>query len=183
MDIKEKCARIAQEYEDYYSAYVPCVQPLMEKLEEIYAAHKDGPSCQLKAKIIRYLCETCEVHLFREVPFFFEMNSGRPRHSWGGLQSPVGAFLHDKTAPLWLLPYGAETQPLRDDGFMFGWNNPIGVDHFCLGYDTILAQGIEGIKARAEAALAAAGTDRQRSFLSAAVDSLDALIAETIILN
>lgn len=176
MEQLETRERIAREFDTYYSTFDPYTETLLEMLEHMYEAHKGEPSCLLKARMIRILCENCPVHLFRESPFFFEISSGRPRHSWGGLSSPVGTFLHTKTRDLWLQPYAEELKVDREQGFMHGWDNPVGIDHFCLGYDTILKEGIEGILKRAEDALTEAEGAQERSFLEAAIESGRALI-------
>ena len=95
----------AKEFDDYYSSYSPDTQILMEQMERIYAEMQGEPAYRIKERQIAYLCDNCRVHLFAHCDFFFEMSSGRERHTWGGLQSPVG------------------------------------IDHHCLGYDTILKEG------------------------------------------
>lgn len=176
MELMKKLALTQQEFEAYYSSYDPCTQVLLDKEEAIYAAHKDEPSPLLKSRMIKMMSEECPVHLFRHSPFFHEFSSGRERHTWGGLQSPVGSFMHEKNADKWLLLYGGEMRPYREENFVYGWNNPVGVDHFCLGYDTILQEGLEGILARAEAALLQETDARKRAFLAAAADSLKSLL-------
>ena len=176
MELIEKRALIEQEFEEYYSTYDPHTQALLQKQEAIYAAHKSEPSPLLKSRMIAMLCEDCPVHLFRHSPFFHEISSGRERHTWGGLQSPVGSFLHEKTADLWLNRYGDEMKYYREESFTYGWNNPVGFDHFCIGYDNILSEGLEGILARAQAVLAKQTDERKRAFLTAAAESLRSLM-------
>ena len=176
MELKEKRAILDQEFEEYYSTYDPCTEKLLAKQEEIYAAHKDEPSPLLKARMIKMLSEECPVHLFRRSPFFHEFSSGRERHTWGGLQSHVGSFMQEKTADLWMNRYGEEMRYYREESFTYGWNNPVGFDHFCIGYDNILKEGLVGIRARALAALERETDARKRSFLTAAADSLESLM-------
>ena len=176
MELTKKLSLIEQEFDQYYTNYDPCTEKLLQKQEEIYAAHKEDPSPLLKSRIIEMLCEECPVHLFRHSPFFHEISSGRERHTWGGLQSHVGSFLHEKTADLWLNRYADTMEYYRNEGYTHCWNNPVGFDHFCIGYDNILTHGLQGLRAKAEAALAAETDGRKRAFLSAAAQSLDALM-------
>ena len=172
----ERIQRAAEEFDAYYSSYDPCTDVLTAALERIYEARAALSAYELKAKNIAYLCENCPVHVFEHSPFFFEFSSGRGRHTWGGLQSPAGSFLHEKTADLWLNPYARELEGDREDGHLHAWNNPVSFDHYSLGYDKILSVGFEGMIAQAEAALKAALQEEQRSFLRAAITSMRALL-------
>lgn len=168
--------RAFEEFDSYYTSYDPCTQKLLAALEEIYADRADVSSYELKARNIAYLCETCSIHLFRYSPFFFEFSSGRERHTWGGLQSHVGSFLHEKTADLWLKAYEKDLTQDREDGYLHAWSNPVGFDHFSLGYDRILSLGFEGMLKQAEAALDQAQTDEERAFLKASASCCRSLI-------
>lgn len=176
MDRLDERGRIAEEFDLYYASFDPYTDPLLEKLEEIYIEHKDESSFLLKSRMIRMMCETCPVHLFKESPFFFEISSGRGRHTWGGLQSKAGSFLNNKTADLWLTPYSEELKEDRTQGFLWNWNNPVGLDHFCLGYDNILEEGLEGLLRKARYMMETVQEERKRIFLQAAAESLEALI-------
>jgi len=176
MNQPESLNRIAEEFDAYYSNYDPYTKPLLAMQEEIYEAYKEEPFWQLKARMIRLFCEKSPIHLFRECPFFFEISSGRARATWGGLQSDNGMFLHNKNAHLWLNPYSDELAKDKEQGFLHAWNNPVGVDHFCVGYDTILKEGFEGIIRRANDALSQTQEENEKNFLLAAIDSCQSLI-------
>lgn len=167
--------RAFEEFDAYYGAYDPDTERLLEKMESLYAARGSMSSYELKARNIACLCEECHVHLFRHSPFFFELSSGRERHTWGGLQSRVGSFLHEKTADLWLNRYAEDLSCDREDGHLHAWNNPVGFDHFSLGYDRILSIGFDGIIELADQAFQTAQGDEQRAFLQASIDSCRAL--------
>lgn len=161
--------RAFEEFDAYYGTYDPDTERLLEKMESLYAARGDISSYELKARNIDCLCTECRVHLFRHSPFFFEFSSGRERHTWGGLQSRVGSFLHNKTADLWLNRYAQELEGDRADGHLHAWNNPVGFDHFSLGYDRILSIGFDGMIELANQALQTAESDEQRAFLRASI--------------
>ena len=144
---------LRDEFERYYSTYDACVEPLMEKIRQIAAASPDDSSYLRKTKIIEMFCREAPVHLFENTPLFFEIASGRPRFSWGGLKSPTAMYLNHSTAEHWLKPYADALETDREEGFMHGWDNPVGFDHFCPGYDNLLKLGLRGIIDKAEDAL------------------------------
>lgn len=179
----EHFVNIISEFQEYYNTlpefnttFDPKTQALLSQIDRLYETHQTGSVYQLRARITQLICEECDIHLFRHSPFFFEISAGRPRYSWGGLDSPVGTYLHHKNADQWLDPYSKDLASDREAGFLFSWNNPVGIDHFCLGYDTILSEGFHGIIARAEAALSHTTDAEKRTFLTAAIDSSRALL-------
>ena len=175
-DIETFKQRVVAEFDEYYTAYDPCTAPLLAKMDELAAQTAGESSYSRKAAMHEMLARECPVHLFRETPFFFEISSGRGRYTWGGLQSPVGSYFHDRTANEWLNIYGAETEPDRRNGYLHAWNNPVGFDHHCPGYDKILTLGINGILRQAEEALASCTDKKKRDFCRAVIRSNRALL-------
>lgn len=167
---------IADEFDEYYSNFDPYTDALLNALEKIYAENATISSYELKAKNIAYLCDNCPIHIFRTAPFFFEFSSGRTRHTWGGLQSPAGSFLHEKKADEWLNKYADELKSDRENGYIYCWNNPVGFDHFSLGYDRILNDGFEKIISAAEQKLLETEDKKKRAFLSASISSMKSLL-------
>ena len=172
-DLKQ---RITAEFEGYYSTYDPCTETLLAKMDELAAATAGESSYARKAAMHEMLAWECPVHLFRETPFFFELSSGRARYTWGGLQSPVGSYFHNISANEWLNVYGAETEADRREGYLYGWNNPVGFDHHCPGYDKILKLGIHGILRQAEELLDSCTDEKKREFYHAVIRSNRALL-------
>ena len=168
--------RAAEEFDAYYSTYDPCTDELLAAFERIYDERGALSSYELKARNIAYLCDHAPVHVFEHSPFFFEFSSGRARHTWGGLQSHVGSFLHEKTASKWLDPYARELEKDREDGHLHAWNNPVSFDHYALGYDKILSVGFESMIIQAEDALGRAEDEEQRAFLRGSIASVRALM-------
>ncbi len=167
---------LRQEMDQYYTHFDPCTEQLLAGLDKRISAIPEGEPFARKTAQIEYLAGACPVHLFRHTPLFFEISSGRPRHSWGGLQSPVGTYLNRLTADRWLNPYGDALREDREQGFMHGWNNPVGIDHHCPGYDHLLALGVSGIIGRAESALAACDDPRRQSFYKSVIRANRALL-------
>ncbi len=168
--------KAAFEFDEYYATYDTYAEKLVAQLEEIYKEHNTITSYELKARNIEYMCKNMPVKIFRNSPFFFEFSSGRHRHTWGGLQSPAGSFLHNKTADLWLNKYYKEMKNDIDEGRVMCWGNPVGFDHFSIGYDNILSKGLEGIIQDAVIALGKKNSEKEKSFLKAVITSCEALI-------
>ncbi len=175
-DIETLKERIITEFDAYYTGFDPYTAPLLAKLDALAEETVSESSFSRKAAMHELLARECPVHLFRETPFFFEMSSGRGRFSWGGLSSPVGSYFHDRTADRWLNIYAAETEKDRREGYLYGWNNPVGFDHHCPGYDKILSVGINGILSEAEKALASCTDKKKREFCRAVIRSNRALL-------
>jgi pyruvate-formate lyase len=167
---------IADEFDMYYSNFDPDTDRLIQLVSEMYEDFKSQPSYLLKSSLHELLSRECKVKLFKESPFFFEISSGRPRYSWGGLQSPVGSYLHNITASKWLDPYADALASDRAEGMIHCWNNPVGFDHHCPGYDRLLSIGIKGIINQAETALKKSGERKKSDFYTSVVRSAKALI-------
>lgn len=148
--MKNRNERVITEFQNYYASYDPCTEKMLDRIEEKVWNVPEKYSYLKKARMHELLCEECPVHLFRESDFFFEISSGRERFTWGGLQSPVGSFFHEKTADRWLLPYAKEMEGDLREGYAHCWNNPVGFDHHCPNYDVILEKGLSGIIAEAQ---------------------------------
>ncbi len=177
----ERDCLVAKEFEEYYTSFDPDTDRLLTLLRDRFPeTDRSRSSYECKAEFYELLARECRIHLFLRSGFFFEISSGRGRFTWGGLQSPVGSFFHERTAPLWLDAYGEETAPDREQGYLYNWNNPVGFDHHCPGYDLILKTGFRGIIRQAEAALSTCREERKRSFYRSVIraDSALLLLAE-----
>lgn len=168
--------RVTEEFDSYYSSFDPCTGALLEKLNKLAEGWENASSCEKKTSMHELFSRECPVHLFRESPFFFEISSGRGRYTWGGLQSPAGSYLHNTSADQWLNPYAAATERDRREGYLHGWNNPVGFDHHCPGYDRILEIGINGIIARAVDALNDCTDEKKQEFYRCVIRSNRALL-------
>ncbi len=179
--LPERRGAVEAEFDAYYRTCDQFAGPLVAMLEEMWQAHdgeglsKTESALQLKTKLIGILCDHCPVHLFRETDFFFEMDSGRPRFSWGGLYSPAGTFLRGKTHAHWLTPFGEAVKPDLAEGYLHCWSNPVGFDHHCAGYDRVLTIGLSGIVAEAEAMLAQCTDSDKAAFYRAVIETNKAL--------
>ena len=175
MKLQDKYLRMAKELEVYYAGFDPKTKEMLERIDSVYEAHRGEPSYLMKSAIHEEFCSVCELHLFREIPFFFEMSSGRGRFTWGGLQSRAALLPEDKTADVWCAPYVKAIEEDLREGFFKGWR-PFGIDHHALGYDTILDEGFEAIRSRAEGLGKAETDERKKAFYTATVRSINALL-------
>lgn len=167
---------LRKEFDTYYSSYDPLVTPLTERIKQIIADHPEDSSYMRKTRVIEMFCRETPVHLFANTPLFFEFSSGRGRCTWGGLYSQAATYLHNSTAEHWLTPYADALKDDRAEGFMHGGANPVGIDHFCAGYDNLLMMGLNGIIAQAEAKRNACVDERKRDFYTCVIRCNRALI-------
>lgn len=169
-------AKVTEELDQYYATFDTGLEKLMPLLKDSIASHPEDSSYMRKTRIIELFCRECAVHLFRNMPFFFEISSGRGRYTWGGLQSPAGTYSRELTADQWLNPYATALEKDLDEGFFYGWNNPVGDDHHCPGYDNVLRLGLTGILRKAEQALQNCEDPRKREFYTCVIRCNRALI-------
>ena len=163
------------EFEQYYSRFDPCTQPLLAKLQDMLEQSGQVSSYELKTRMYELLSQACPVHLFRHCGFFFEISSGRPRDSWGGLQSPVGSFLHEGDRDWWIREYQRNIRSDTEECFFTGWS-PVGFDHHCPGYDKLLRCGLNGIIRQAEEKLGECTDARKQEFYRCVIRANHALI-------
>ncbi|MBP3334476.1 MAG: hypothetical protein J6M35_10585 [Clostridia bacterium] len=168
--------KLEYEFDSYYSTYDPDTKRLLALLENMVKENSNVSSYTLKANMYEILCRECSVHLFENSDFFFEMSSGRGRFTWGGLQSSVGSFMHNRTHSEWLGAYRKEIDGDLACGLLHAWDNPVGFDHHCPGYDKILRLGIAGIISQAEDELKKCTDPRKCEFYSSVIRANKALI-------
>jgi len=173
----EKYRSTALELDTYYRERDTSEKALVAELSRLYGENSHRSIYAVRAALTDWLCKNCEIKVFEHFPFFSEINAGRHRHSWGGLNSPVGRFLLDRQRELWLDRFRIETQPDRDAGFLHNWDNPVGVDHFCLGYDKILSRGFSGIIADIDEKLGEDMGEEEREFLVSAKSCSESLLS------
>lgn len=173
--LSEHRLRAETEFDEYYSAFDPYTQPLLVLLNQMLKENPTASAYELKTQMYELLCCKCPVHLFRETDFFFEISSGRGRHTWGGLQSPIGSFLHEGSRRSWLAEYEQSIAEDVREGFFFGWS-PVGFDHHCAGYEKILKLGLSGIIEQTREKLKHCDDIRKQEFYSCVIRANKALI-------
>lgn len=139
-------SKIYAEVDRYYDTFNPDTERMAAFAEKILENKCDKSSLVLKTEITEMICEKAKLHLFKNLPFFFEFSCGRNRYDWGGLRDgTAGRIMADKCTGHWLSAYADEMRSYYENGYVHGWDNPVGFDHHCLGYDTLLGKGLFGI--------------------------------------
>ena len=164
-----------REFEAFYSTYPIDVSEVVGEMDEISAAHPGWLPYRRKALIYETAVRRCDVQVFRHYPFYFEVKTGRIRNWWGFdgigawlVRRPSNRELADSCAAWW--------EPCGEKGLSRG-NAVIDLDHHCIGYDNVLALGLNGLIAKAEVRLETATTERERSFLESTIVANRSLIA------
>ncbi|MBQ2708935.1 MAG: hypothetical protein IJF67_11775, partial [Clostridia bacterium] len=175
MLILDRFAPMAEELDTYFSSFDPQEAFIRSEIEPMIAAMEDAPVLMQKAAIITKIAEITDLAVFRHFPLYAQIAAARPRFSWGGLYSPNGAmYLHNHRGGKLLQEYNDFLADDRSAGYLHNWNNPVGNDHHALNYDTILKEGLDGLRAEALRFRETADEDK-RTFYDAAIASLDAL--------
>ena len=162
------------ELNQYYTLRDCNVDGLMTKISDWYNENSDRHPCLIKSMIHKITVRNCDVHVFRYFPFFFELEAGRNRYSWGH-SSPPGNFMLNQKSELWIKPYHESIKEYYEKGYYQSWS-PVGFDHHCPGYDTLLKDGIIGIIKSAEAQLDSETDEDKIGFLQSAIESNNVLI-------
>lgn len=167
-------SRLEKELEEYYGSFNPYTEELLNKLDNMLFESAGASSYELKTRMYELLSEACPVHLFDNSDFFFEISSGRPRSSWGGLQSPVGSFLHSGERGKWIQEYLGKISKDCSESYFSGYS-PVSFDHHCPGYDKILNLGLKGIISQAENLLIDCTDEKKQEFYSCVIRANKAL--------
>jgi len=172
----QRRSALQDEFDTYYATFDNQKDMLLGALQELTDAHPEDSAYMKKSRIHRLLSDRCSVHLFRHTPFYFEISSGRGRHTWGGLQSEVGLFLAESTSDIWRTDYTVGLAKDRKEGFMHGNQNPFNLDHHCPGYDNILRYGLCGIILQARDQMDACEDEKKKEYLRCVISSNISLV-------
>lgn len=173
MGFQQERADFERELDQLYATYPSDVGALKRRLDERAAGQGEATSYRRKALIYELAAEHCPVHLFRHCPFYFEVDAGRPRTSWGfeglgrWLRDSAFGRRYERDGDAWKKPWDAFVR--------FNGRTDTDLDHHCAGYDNILRLGLDGLRTQAEERLTRATQERERSFLDSAVRGLASL--------
>ena len=180
MSFASEYALFRNEMDDHYATYLSDLSPVERELHDLSAKHPEWLPYTRKAAGYRILSQRCPVKVFRHFPFYFELDVGKPRTHLGSgsavlagvgtwmKREPLGAQL-DATGAAWWAP-------CQKSGLSSGWA-VLDDNHHCLGYDTVLCGGLNGLIRQAQARCEEAETEKERAFLEAAIAGNQALIA------
>ena len=162
------------ELEAYFGAPVLDIGGWERELLAVREQHPEWSPYRCKIAGYELISARCPVKIFRHLPFFFEINTGRPRTDLGsaGLgtwfkHTPAGRAIADSGDAWW--------QTCNQTGLSLGWH-VLDDNHHTVGYEHVLQFGLAGLIRQAEARRATTTTDRQRDFLDAAIAGNRALI-------
>ena len=162
------------ELDAYYAGFPTNLSALEAALHEIYAQHPGWSPFRMKAVGYELMAEHCPVKVFRQFPFYFEIDVSKPRTDLGSggiggwiRGTPFAEQLTDQ-GNVWHGTCGAR-------GLSWGW--PVMDDnHLCLGNDVVFEFGLNGLIQQAEARQARASSDNEREFLDAVIAGNRALL-------
>lgn len=164
-----------------HAAFQARHQAIWAAMDAFAAAHPALPAVLLKARLHAEIAERFEPVIFPHSPFFFEMGL-RPAENWGtpGDHS-IGHWLLDRRRSLCY-----DTPECRNISAWHGFDGKshlklwgLGVfdsDHHCLGYTTLLKEGVNGVLGRLAARRKTAANSAEAAFLEAATQSNTALL-------
>lgn len=160
------------EYNEYYSADPADISHLRTKWHALCSAEANISPFRSKAILYEVASDDCDVHIFRNNPFYYEIKSGRPRNSWG--LSGIGMFLRDaNTSELFRMR--RITEKFDAERLFSAWDF-IDWDHQSIGYDNVLKYGLRGLREKAEDRLSRPCSEMQREFLNAVIAAMNSLI-------
>lgn len=167
-------APVLEELTQFYDTLDPEYAAVNDALTALWNDRGNTDPAHLKVQQMRTIVEHSTRHVFRYFPFWFQLSAGRGRFIWGGLGC-AGQFLHDHLGAPYLSKYFDTFADDRAAGRIHNWNNPVGLDHHALDYDTILQKGLSGIQNAAVTAREHATPDTY-TFYDTAIDALDLLM-------
>ena len=163
-----------REIDEHYSRPLLDISPWRQELHEACAQHPLWSAFQRKIPGYRLIAERCPVRVFRHCPFFFELNTGRPRTDLG--YAGIGCWMKQEPAGKALVDAGVNWwRPCVAAGLSEGWA-VVDDNHHSVDYRKVLTVGLRGIIHEAESQLTSVGSADQRDFLLAAIEGNKALI-------
>ncbi|MFO7955858.1 MAG: pyruvate formate lyase family protein [Candidatus Brocadiia bacterium] len=166
-------AEFERELDEYYSTYPTDMSEVEAEMDRVSAEHPEWGPCRRKAIIYETVAELCPVKVFRHFPFYYELDTGLPRHRWGSHRADLGGlggWLMRQPKQMDLKDRAAER--LATAWWELGLSSATPVfdfDHHCPGYDNVLRLGLNGIIAQAEDRLERGADERGRDFLEGVV--------------
>ncbi|MBC8236427.1 hypothetical protein H8E77_43325 [bacterium] len=177
MSFQHERPQFEQELDAFYTKYPADVKEIEREMDTISAQHPEWSPYRRKALTYEMAAAKCAVKIFRHYPFYFEIQTGRPRGAWGphGLggwmtRQPFGQRLSAECEAWW--------KPCRESGLSTGFS-VLDNDHHCIGNDNVFRYGIRGLIAQAEDRLKTAQTEKERAFLESTIIGNQSLIAIT----
>ena len=175
MSFQQERPQFEQELDAFYTKYPADVKDIEREMDSISSQHPEWSPYRRKALTYQMAATQCDVKVFRHYPFFFEIQTGRPRGMWGphGLggwmtRQPFGQQLTAECEIWW--------KPCRENGLSSGFS-VLDNDHHYIGNDNVFRYGLKGLIAQAEERLKTVQTEKERAFLESTIIGNQSLIA------
>jgi pyruvate-formate lyase len=175
-DFKKYKDALFKEFDEYFSHYPLNVTDQLEQLDRWYDKTHSSYPYEKKALVYKAAAELCDVQVFRNSPFFFEIKSGRIRNS-SQCGFPPGPGLEGwymrKNASI-PAEFQAWVKPYKDKDLIWA---EIFSDfaHHTVGYDSLLEKGLKGISEDARQAMGRTSDARKISFYLSIISGCEAL--------
>ncbi|MFW5798778.1 MAG: pyruvate formate lyase family protein, partial [Planctomycetota bacterium] len=158
-------------------------RPIREAMDRWVEANPGAPAAKRKAVLHETIAERFEPVLFPHSPFFYEMGL-RPAQNWGNPNGgSVGSWETERFGHLCNDTDAMHTvRQLHAYNPTLPWhlwqvNGPFDIDHHCLGYTGLMAEGVQGLIDKIDRRVAAGGVDdSQATWLDASRRGLTALV-------
>lgn len=161
-----------REFEEYYSGYPADMGEIEAELDGRYAQSPQATAFEKKRWVYDCVARRCDVKVFEYCPFYFEVNTGADRNMMGSAFPPTPGL------GSWVM----RCDPARVEAEFDRWRQPYmerdilyttmyaDFAHNAMPIGSILQQGFEGIRERAQASLRAGAGDADylRSVVAAA---------------
>ncbi len=175
MSFRDEFEAFHEEMDAFYSTYPANVEGLLAEMDRVSAEHPQWGPCRRKALIYETAARRCEVKVFRHFPYFYEVVGGRERHRWGF--QGVGYWLRTQPPQQELADRAGQQVWRRMESGLSHGSGVVDHDHHCVGFDNVLALGLEGLIDRAAERLARGVDEAGRDFLDGAIIGCKAMIA------
>ncbi len=173
--MENRIQRLEKELSDYYSSENTGTERLLSLIDKSYEEMNRLSPCRRKSALHKLIAENSDIRLFRYFPFWQELPGARDRFDWG-CRSYWGGYFFDKDENNWVSGAKNALKHLWDEGRKALVWSPVGRDHHCPGYDTVLNKGLLRIISEAAELLEKTDDEQKKDFYASVIESNRALL-------
>ena len=166
-----------EELQGYYATYPILVPDVEARISQLNMLNPKATCYEKKAFIYQAAAELCKVHLFRHCSLFYEMQAGRCRNGLtkGFPPEPgIGGWLMRQNN--YMEKEFEDWHEVYDDQLVMISLFFTDFSHYAVAADNIFAEGLGGMRLRAQQKLFCAESKKERGFLNAVITGLNAVI-------
>ena len=175
MNLNRERIELEAELEAYFASWPHDLTPLLGELQSEVNAHPEWSPLRCKAAGYEFFAERLPIAVFRNSPFYFQIDTGRERADlcFGG----VTMWMKQTPPNLALIALADEWQaPCNQSGLSVTWQLTDD-NHHALNYEALLRDGINGTRQRVQQRLERDDvTAGEREFLETMLVGLGALV-------